>query len=80
MENNIQRQILYYNEHKDDLLKEYNKKYIVVSPELQVKSFDALSEGFTYGVENFGYGNFLLKDFTIPAQQVHIISPTIARI
>ena len=54
MENNIQRQILYYNEHKDDLLKEYNKKYIVVSPELQVKSFDALSEGFTYGVENFG--------------------------
>lgn len=79
MENNIKKQILYYNEHKDDLLKQYNHKYIVVSPELQVSSFDALSEGFTYGVENYGYGNFLLKDFTTPTQQVHIISPTITK-
>ena len=27
MENNIEKQILYYNEHKDDLLKQYNHKY-----------------------------------------------------
>lgn len=80
MRNNLQNQLAYYNEHKDALVRTYNNKFIVVSPELQVQSFDTLSDGFQYGVAKYGYGNFMLKDLTVPAQQVHIISPTITRI
>jgi len=76
----IQKQVNYFGKHKAELLKQYQHKFIVISPELQISSFDTLSAGFDFGTKEYGYGNFLLNDCTMPQSRVHIISPSIVRV
>ena len=73
----IQKQSEYFNTHRQELMERYNGKAIVVPDSLQITSFDSLEDGYRYGVKEYGYGNFLLKDCKTPYPQVHIISPII---
>lgn len=79
MDLKIQKQVHFFEENKDELLKKYRHKFIVVSPTLQVTPFETLSAGFNFGIKEYGYGNFLLNDCTVPHSQVHIISPSIVK-
>lgn len=73
----IDRQRQYFDAHKSQILGEYSGKVIVISDALDIYPFQSLEDGYKFGVEHFGYGNFLLKDCTQDPAQVQIISPVI---
>ena len=63
----------------DVLMKKYEGKVIVMSEDMDVKSFDDLATGYQFGVSKYGYGNFLLKECTRQTvNAVHVINPIIA--
>lgn len=72
----IDKQLEYFNNNKEDILKKYSNQIIVISPDLSITSFESLEEGYNYGVKEYGYGNFMLKDCRVKIiSQMSIISP-----
>lgn len=77
---NLIKQKQFFDDNKTRLLKEYGGKAVVISDNLDVYAFPTLEDGYKFGVEKYGYGNFLLKDCTQDPQQVHIITPIITMV
>lgn len=73
----IEKQLHYFKENEQTLLGQYGNKYVVISPTLQVNAFDTLEEGFSFGVQSYGYGNFMLRDCTDAYRSNVMIMPTI---
>lgn len=72
----IDKQLEYFNNNKEEILKKYSNQIIVISPDLKISSFDSPEEGYNYGVKEYGYGNFMLKDCRGKVvSQMSIISP-----
>jgi hypothetical protein len=77
----IAKQIDYFKANKDDLVKRYLGKIIVISEEFVITECNNEEEAFDYGVTEYGYGNFLLKNLQdASSSRVHIISPTITSV
>lgn len=49
-----------YLERQDELVKLYENKYIVFTAD-KVDAFDDKAEGYDFGVETYGLGNFILQ-------------------
>lgn len=76
--NQIQKQIDYYKQHDKQLSADYVGKAIIIAPDMSIFSFGAIEEAYNEGVKSFGYGNFLLKDFTKGSMNaVNMINPSI---
>lgn len=76
----IKKQIDFFEQHKNQLLNDYAGQVIVIPESLQVSSFKTLEDGYSFGVQNYGYGNFLLKDCGENVNNVKVISPIITKI
>lgn len=63
----LERQYQFYLEHEAEFLEKYEGKYLVISEDLDVTSFDTKQEAYAFGAENFGLGNFLLQECTYDA-------------
>ncbi len=75
---NIEKQLRYYKENEESLLKEYEGTFIVVSGDLQVDAFSTMKEAYDFGCEQYGIGNFLLKECKRKdARNVKIIMPSV---
>lgn len=74
---NITKQIDFFEKNKSALVEKYNGKVIVISDSLDISPFPSLEEGYMFGVQNYGYGNFLLKECEKEQSQVQIITPII---
>lgn len=59
---NLSKQLKFFHDNKDDLLRKYGEKFIVVSPGLKVDAFDSEGDAYLFGCKEYGLGNFLLKD------------------
>ncbi len=77
---NIEKQQTFFTNNRAEILAKYKGKVIVISSALDIHSFNSLEEGYNFGVENYGYGNFLLKDCSLNPEQVHIITPIITMV
>ena len=76
---NLTKQLKFFDDNKESLLKEYGEKFIVISPNLKVDAFNTEYEAYVFGRKEYGLGKFLLKDCQmLSLNQVYIISPTIA--
>lgn len=67
----------YYLDNQSELVKEYNNKYLVISDNNVVESFDSEDEGYYYAIEKYGLGNFILQLCT-PGEEAytqHFYSP-----
>lgn len=75
---NIQAQLNYFQEHKEEIIKEYEGLYIVIAPDMTIDAFPSMINAYTFGIEKYGLGNFLLKECTRDSlKKVHIITPRI---
>lgn len=75
---NIEKQLAFFNQNKDELLSNYSDLFIIISPELTIDAFASLSDAYVFGVKSYGSGNFLLKDCSSKSQaKIHIITPNI---
>lgn len=75
---NLSKQLKFFHDNKDDLLRKYGEKFIVVSPGLKVDAFDSEGDAYLFGCKEYGLGNFLLKDGKmLSLNLVYIVSPTI---
>lgn len=74
---NLEKQKRFFDDNRTKILSEYKGKAIVISGALEIHAFASLEEGYKFGVEHYGYGNFLLKDCSQDPQQVHIVTPII---
>ena len=77
---NLEKQKKFFDDNRSKILGEYCGKAVVISDSLEIHSFPSLEEGYRFGVEHYGYGNFLLKDCTQDPQQVHIVTPIITMV
>lgn len=76
--NQLDKQLSFFEEHKDELLARYGDSFIVVSSDLRVDSFSSEYEAYCFGMRKYGLGNFLLKDCTSSGfTHVYIVPPTI---
>lgn len=72
----IDKQLEYFKQNKESILKQYPNKVLVISSELAISTFEDPETGFKFGIDNYGYGNFMLKDCrSVIVNQVNIISP-----
>lgn len=77
----IVKQLEYFKANKDNLLSKHSGKVIVVSEDLVLTEFGNEEEAYDFGVKEYGYGNFLLKNLVdASSSRVHIISPIITSV
>ena len=57
----LQNQHNYYTEHKSSLLQKYEGKYLVITEKNDVLPFDTRAEAYTFGAQQYGLGNFMIK-------------------
>ena len=77
---NLEKQKQFFEDNLSKILEEYAGKVIVIPDSLDIHPFASLEEGYKFGVEHYGYGNFLLKDCTQEQPQVQIITPIITMV
>ena len=51
----------YYLEHQEELVKEYDGKYLIITSEGVVSAYDSLNEGYEVALKTYGKGNFMLQ-------------------
>lgn len=51
----------HYKSQQNELVKEYNGKYIVLTKDGVQGAYDSEAEGYYTAVEKFGLGNFILQ-------------------
>ncbi len=75
---NIEKQLQYYKDNEDALLKEYEGTFVVVSGDLKVDAFCTMKEAYDFGCEHYGLGNFLLKECKKRSvRNIKIITPSV---
>jgi len=63
----------YYLEHQDELVEEYNGKYLVICNNSVVGSFDDEDTAYFHAVEKYGLGNFIIQLCT-PGDEAYTIN------
>lgn len=76
----IEKQLEYVKQNAVMLTQKYDGKYVVVSDNLEEKSFASLDMAYSYGIDNLGAGNFFLQQFNSHASQLHIVNQTITSV
>lgn len=76
----IKKLFQYYLDNQNRLVEEYNGKYLVITDQGVVSSWDTESEAYYVGKETYGLGNFIVQ-LCIPGNEAysqHFYSPIIA--
>ncbi|MBQ2112784.1 MAG: hypothetical protein II194_06135 [Bacteroidales bacterium] len=51
----------YYLEHQEELVKEYDGKYLIITSDGVVGAYETLNEGYEMALKTYGKGNFMLQ-------------------
>lgn len=74
----IEKQLKYFKEHQKELMKKFSGRFLIISEDLEIIVFDTLPEAYTFGVEKYGLGNFLLQNCSPNhVGKIQVISPTV---
>lgn len=57
----IQDLFKYYLAHQDELVRQYDGKYLIITPEGVKGAYDTLEEGYDIALNTYGKGNFMLQ-------------------
>ncbi len=58
----FEKELKFYLENKEELIKKYEGKVLVIKNAEIVGVYDAVSDAYNFGVENYGLGNFSLQE------------------
>lgn len=75
---NIEKQLRYYKDNEESLLKEYEGTFVVISNNLEIDAFGTMKEAYDFGCEHYGLGNFLLRECRKKnTRKVNIVTPSV---
>ena len=57
----LEKDFQYFLNNQDELFSKYPNKFSVIEDEPVVAAFDTNIEAYSYGVENYGLGSFLIQ-------------------
>lgn len=57
----IQTLFQYYLDHQDELVKQYDGKYLIITADGVKGAFDSMREGYDTALNTYGKGNFMLQ-------------------
>ena len=57
----LERELRYFESIKDDLLKRYDGKYVLIKGENLIDVFSSFEDAYKEGVKRFGNSPFLIK-------------------
>lgn len=57
----LEKELKYYEEHKDEFIKNYEGKYVLIKDDRLINSFTKMEEAFEEGTRLFGSASFLIK-------------------
>ena len=77
--NTVGRLFEHYKAHQDELVRQYNGKYIVLTEDGVQGAYDTEAQGYYDAEEKFGLGNFLLQLCTpgTEAYTAHCYTPRV---
>lgn len=79
--NNIHNQLCFYKQNSKKISDDYKGKVIIIAPDMSIRDYITLEEAYSSGVKEYGYGNFLLKDFSNESlNTVNMVNPSITTI
>lgn len=61
MAKNLDKEFQFYLDHREDLIKEYLGRYLVIKDQEVIEDFSEESDAYEFGKEKFGLGNFLIQ-------------------
>lgn len=71
----LEKETKYFEQHKEELLKKFKGKYIIIVGEEVVGWFDSEKDAYFEAVQKYGAGNFLIQvcdpDGEEPVQVFH---------
>lgn len=70
----LQAELMWFQEHKDELLRNYEGKFALVKGQKLIDTFTTAEEAYTRGVALFGTDPFLIKQITREEQVAQIPS------
>lgn len=69
----LDKAFYYYLEHQEDLVKQYNGRVLVIRDNEVVGDFKDNADAYTFGMETYGGGNFLIQRWS-PGDEDYTIS------
>lgn len=57
----LEKEFKYYLDNQDQIVTEYNGKYVVIVGEKVVNAFDSLEEAYSKSLEEYEEGKFLIQ-------------------
>ncbi len=74
----IEKQIKFYDDNIEELLEKYEGSVLIISEDYKIDAFASIGEAYTFGVEHYGLGNFLMRECKKKASNsIHILTPGI---
>jgi hypothetical protein len=67
----------YFDKHRDDLLRQYPGKFVVIKEEQLLGSYDTIQDALAAGAREFGMVSFLVKRTDEAPQEVSIPALTL---
>lgn len=57
----LDKEFKYYLSNKEELVKEYLGKFLIIKDESVVRAFDTELDAYSFGISNFDQGTFLIQ-------------------
>ena len=64
MENVLEREIAYYNEHRDELIEKHLGRFVLVKDESLIGVFNTIEQAISEGARRYGLSSFLVREVT----------------
>ena len=74
----LKKQSDFFEKNLETLISQYGGKVLIISSDCKVDAFTTLEEAYSFGVTNYGLGNFLMRECKREeVGKVHIITPCV---
>lgn len=73
----LEKELKYFEEHKDELLKHYEGQFVLIKDDQLVGAFTTEEEAYQAGLEKFGNQPFLIKKVTKEEEVVQLPALTL---
>jgi hypothetical protein len=57
----LEKEFQYYLDHQDELIKKYNKRFIVIKDEKVIGDYDTKLDAYNRTIKNHALGTFLIQ-------------------
>ena len=75
MTNNLDSEFKYFLVHQEELVKQFQGKFLVIKNDAVQDAFESEGEAYAFGSKNFELGSFLIQHF-LPGENAYTVTYT----